>query len=152
MVSIRGRILTGKVVSTKMHRTLIIRREYLHFVPKYARYEKRHSNLAAHVSPAFRVEDGDTVTVGQCRPLSKTVSRPPYYKFSWKESAQISISMPKVNGINWLIGLFAGTIQCHQSATEDGQGREAIQQVLSVERLLKGQQGKGKNRHHGSDA
>ena len=74
MVSIRGRILTGKVVSTKMHRTLIVRREYLHFVPKYARYEKRHSNLAAHVSPAFRVEDGDTVTVGQCRPLSKTVS------------------------------------------------------------------------------
>lgn len=73
MVSIRGRILTGKVVSTKMHRTLVIRREYLHFIPKYARYEKRHKNLAAHVSPAFRVEDGDTVTVGQCRPLSKTV-------------------------------------------------------------------------------
>ncbi|KFY15274.1 hypothetical protein V492_02114 [Pseudogymnoascus sp. VKM F-4246] len=72
-VSIRGRILTGTVVSTKMHRTLIIRREYLHFVPKYARYEKRHKNLAAHVSPAFRVEEGDQVTVGQCRPLSKTV-------------------------------------------------------------------------------
>merc|ERR1711964_213927 len=64
---------TGTVASTKMHRTLIIRREYLHFIPKYARYEKRHKNLAAHVSPAFRVEDGDQVTVGQCRPLSKTV-------------------------------------------------------------------------------
>jgi small subunit ribosomal protein S11e len=72
-VSIRGRILTGRVVSTKMHRTIIIRREYLHFIPKYARYEKRHKNLAAHVSPAFRVEEGDVVTVGQCRPLSKTV-------------------------------------------------------------------------------
>src|ERR1700760_3783522 len=75
LVSIRGRILTGTVVSTKMHRTIIVRREYLHFIPKYARYEKRHANLAAHVSPAFRVEEGDTVTVGQCRPLSKTVSR-----------------------------------------------------------------------------
>lgn len=75
MVSIRGRILTGTVVSTKMHRTLIIRREYLHYVPKYARYEKRHKNLAAHVSPCFRVEEGDQVTVGQCRPLSKTVCR-----------------------------------------------------------------------------
>jgi small subunit ribosomal protein S11e len=53
--------------------TLIIRREYLHFIPKYSRYEKRHKNLAAHVSPAFRVEPGDTVVVGQCRPLSKTV-------------------------------------------------------------------------------
>ena len=75
-VSIRGRILTGTVVSTKMHRTIIIRREYLHFIPKYARYEKRHKNLAAHVSPAFRVEEGDQVTVGQCRPLSKTVGFP----------------------------------------------------------------------------
>ncbi|ODA77533.1 hypothetical protein RJ55_07162 [Drechmeria coniospora] len=73
LVSIRGRILTGTVVSTKMHRTVIIRREYLHFIPKYSRYEKRHKNLAAHVSPAFRVEEGDQVTVGQCRPLSKTV-------------------------------------------------------------------------------
>lgn len=73
LVSIRGRILTGTVVSTKMHRTLVIRREYLHFVPKYSRYERRHKNLSAHVSPAFRVEEGDQVTVGQCRPLSKTV-------------------------------------------------------------------------------
>lgn len=31
------------------------------------RYEKRHKNLAAHVSPAFRVEVGDTVTVGEWR-------------------------------------------------------------------------------------
>ncbi|PRQ74876.1 40S ribosomal protein S11 [Rhodotorula toruloides] len=73
LVSIRGRILTGKVISTKMTRTIIIRREYLHFVPKYSRYEKRHKNVAVHCSPAFRVEVGDIVTVGQCRPLSKTV-------------------------------------------------------------------------------
>ncbi|ODV78801.1 uncharacterized protein CANTADRAFT_26737 [Suhomyces tanzawaensis NRRL Y-17324] len=72
-VSIRGKILTGTVVSTKMHRTIIIRRDYLHYVPKYNRYEKRHKNVAAHVSPAFRVQEGDVVTVGQCRPISKTV-------------------------------------------------------------------------------
>lgn len=73
-VSIRGRILTGVVVSTKMKRTIIIRREYLHFVKKYNRYEKRHKNLAAHTSPCFvGVKAGDVVTVGQCRPLSKTV-------------------------------------------------------------------------------
>merc|ERR1711908_183893 len=72
-VSIRGRILTGVVQSTKMKRTLVIRRDYLHYITKYQRYEKRHKNLAAHVSPCFRVKDGDTVVVGQCRPLSKTV-------------------------------------------------------------------------------
>ena len=35
-VSIRGRILTGKVVSTKMTRTSVIRRDYLHYIPKYS--------------------------------------------------------------------------------------------------------------------
>eukprot|EP00959_Pyramimonas_sp_CCMP1952_P223005 4662200-Pyramimonas_sp.AAC.1 len=72
-VAIRGRILNGVVKSTKMKRTIVIRRDYLHFVTKYQRYEKRHKNLSAHISPAFRCNDGDTVTVGQCRPLSKTV-------------------------------------------------------------------------------
>lgn len=33
----------------------------------------RHKNIAAHCSPCFRVKEGDVVTVGQCRPLSKTV-------------------------------------------------------------------------------
>jgi len=72
-VSIRGRILKGVVRSTKMKRTVILRRDYLHFIPKYNRYEKRHKTLAAHVSPAFRVKEGDSVVVGECRPLSKTV-------------------------------------------------------------------------------
>jgi len=72
-VSIRGRILRGYVISTKMKRTLVIRRDYLHYIKKYNRFEKRHSNTPAHVSPAFIVKEGDVVTVGQCRPLSKTV-------------------------------------------------------------------------------
>ena len=72
-VSIRGRILKGVVKSTKMTRTLILKRDYLRFISKYKRYEKRHKHIAAHVSPAFLVKDGDVVTVGQCRPLSKTV-------------------------------------------------------------------------------
>jgi small subunit ribosomal protein S11e len=73
-VSIRGRILKGVVISTKMKRTVIVRRDYLHYITKYRRFEKRHTNVPAHVSPAFpSVKEGDIVTVGQCRPLSKTV-------------------------------------------------------------------------------
>ena len=72
-VSIRGRILTGVVKSTKMKRTIILRMNYLHYIRKYQRYEKRHTNIAAHISPCFRCNEGDTVVVGQCRPLSKTV-------------------------------------------------------------------------------
>lgn len=72
-VSIRGRILKGVVTSTKMTRTIVIRRDYLRFIRKYRRYEKRHKTVSAHCSPAFLVKEGDVVTVGQCRPLSKTV-------------------------------------------------------------------------------
>ena len=73
-VSIRGRILRGVCVSNKMKRTIIVRKDYLHYVKKYNRYEKRHSNIAVHCSPAFKVTEGDVVTIGECRPLSKTVS------------------------------------------------------------------------------
>jgi len=72
-VSIRGRILRGVVVSTKMKRTIVVRRDYLHYVPKYNRFEKRHKNIPAHCSPAFTLKEGDVVTIGQCRPLSKTI-------------------------------------------------------------------------------
>merc|ERR1712032_896910 len=58
-VSIRGRILTGTIVKMKMQRTIVIRRDYMHFVKKYNRYEKRHRNMSVHLSPAFR-----DVTVG----------------------------------------------------------------------------------------
>ncbi|CAH8527336.1 unnamed protein product [Schistosoma curassoni] len=74
-VRIRGRILTGVVRKMKMNRTIVIRRDYLKYVKKYNRYEKRHKNMSVHISPCFRdVDIGDVVTVGECRPLSKTVS------------------------------------------------------------------------------
>jgi small subunit ribosomal protein S11e len=73
-VSIRGRIFKGVVLSAKMSRTVILRRDYLHYIKKYQRFEKRHHNLPAHLSPAFaRTKTGDIVTVGQCKKLSKTV-------------------------------------------------------------------------------
>jgi len=73
-VSIRGRVFKGVVLNNKMARTVILRRDYLHFIKKYNRFEKRHQNVPAHLSPAFaRVKIGDVVTVGQCRPISKTV-------------------------------------------------------------------------------
>ena len=64
----------GVVLSAKMSRTVVLRRDYLHYIKKYNRFEKRHHNLPAHCAPCFaRTKTGDVVTVGQCRPLSKTV-------------------------------------------------------------------------------
>merc|ERR1712224_460541 len=71
--SIHGRILTGVVISAKMHRTIVVRRNYFHYIKKYHRYEKRHSNISAHISPCLRCKEGDSVVIGQCRPLSKTI-------------------------------------------------------------------------------
>merc|ERR1719356_1639990 len=59
--------------TAKLQRTIIVRRDYLHFVRKYQRFEKRHTNIPAHLPPCFRVRPGDKVTIGQCRPLSKTI-------------------------------------------------------------------------------
>ena len=67
-VSIRGRVLTGAITKMKMNRTVVIRRDYLHYVKKYNRFEKRHKNMSVHLSPCFRdVQVGDVVTVGECR-------------------------------------------------------------------------------------
>ncbi|OWK16190.1 hypothetical protein Celaphus_00004735, partial [Cervus elaphus hippelaphus] len=64
----------GVVTKMKMQRTIVIRRDYLHYIRKYNRFEKRHKNMSVHLSPCFRdVQIGDIVTVGECRPLSKTV-------------------------------------------------------------------------------
>lgn len=38
------------------------------------RFEKRHKNMTVHCAPCWQnVKEGDIVTIGQCRPLSKTV-------------------------------------------------------------------------------
>eukprot|EP00742_Colponemidia_sp_Colp-10_P006500 GILJ01006963.1.p1 GENE.GILJ01006963.1~~GILJ01006963.1.p1 ORF type:complete len:166 (-),score=39.28 GILJ01006963.1:52-549(-) len=73
-VSIRGRIIRGTVFSTKMKRSVVIRRNYLHFVSKYQRYQKRHKNFTVHCSPAFEPKLGDDVIAGQCRSLAKTIT------------------------------------------------------------------------------
>merc|ERR1711998_2714 len=63
-VSIRGRIFKGVVLSTKMKNTVTLRRDYLHYIKKYNRFEKRHHNLPAHLAPAYgRTRVGDIVTV-----------------------------------------------------------------------------------------
>lgn len=73
-LSVRGRTLGGLVISAKMDKTAIIRRDYLHYVPKYKRYERRHSHIPAHNPPCLNAKEGDKVKIAECRPISKTVS------------------------------------------------------------------------------
>ncbi|MFC6864678.1 30S ribosomal protein S17 [Halomicroarcula sp. GCM10025817] len=73
-LSVRGQTLNGEVVSTDMQKTVVVEREYDVKVPKYDRYMKRRSRIPAHAPECLELEVGDTVTVAECRPLSKTKS------------------------------------------------------------------------------
>ncbi|MHA1754780.1 MAG: 30S ribosomal protein S17 [Candidatus Odinarchaeia archaeon] len=73
-LKIRGRIFEGIVAGNKMMKTIVVRRDYLWYVKKYKRYERRHSQISAHLPPCIEVNIGDRVKIAECRPLSKTVS------------------------------------------------------------------------------
>ncbi|MEA3458120.1 MAG: 30S ribosomal protein S17 [Candidatus Thermoplasmatota archaeon] len=73
-LSVRGQVITGIVSSIKMQNSILVKREYMHFVPKYERYEKRTSSYAAHCPPCMEAKVGDKVRIAECRPLSKTIS------------------------------------------------------------------------------
>jgi small subunit ribosomal protein S17 len=71
---IRGRILQGVVGKKRMKNTVTIRRDYVQFIKKYQRYERRNSIIAAHLPPCLssQINEGDLVKIGECRPISKT--------------------------------------------------------------------------------
>jgi small subunit ribosomal protein S17 len=74
ILSLRGHTLEGIVVSDKMEKTIIVRRDYLNYVPKFKRYERRRSHVPAHNPPCLEIKAGDRVKLAECRPISKTVS------------------------------------------------------------------------------
>ncbi len=71
---VRGRIYEGVVVSDSMRQSVVIRRDYLYYVKKYHRYERRNGKITAHNPPCIKAKKGDFVRAIETRPLSKTVS------------------------------------------------------------------------------
>lgn len=71
---VRGQTLVGEVASTDMDRTVVVEREYDVTVPKYDRLMKRRSRIPAHHPDCLDLAVGDTVTIAETRPLSKTKS------------------------------------------------------------------------------
>ena len=69
-----AKILTGKVVSTKMAQTavVVIARAYSH--PLYRKTIQRHKRIKAHVTDDIKVEEGMMVDIQECRPISKDKS------------------------------------------------------------------------------
>ena len=71
---VRGQVIQGVVSSSKMQNTILVKKEYMQYVPKYERYEKRTSTYSAHCPPCIKTKTGDIVRIAECRPLSKTIS------------------------------------------------------------------------------
>lgn len=67
------RHVTGRVVSNKMDKsiTVLVERKVKH--PVYGKYIKRSTKLHAH-DAQNECNEGDIVTISECRPLSKTKS------------------------------------------------------------------------------
>ena len=73
-LSVRGQSIVAEVASTDMEKTVVVEREYDVKVPKYDRFMKRRSRVPAHAPDCLDLAVGDTVTIAECRPLSKTKS------------------------------------------------------------------------------
>jgi small subunit ribosomal protein S17 len=67
------RTLTGRVVSNKMNKTIAVEIERLVKHPRYGKYIRRTTKLLAH-DEANESREGDTVTITECRPLSRNKS------------------------------------------------------------------------------
>lgn len=68
-----SKTVTGKVVSNKMDKsaTVLIERKVKH--PVYGKYIRRSTKLRIH-DAENACQEGDVVTIEQCRPLSRTKS------------------------------------------------------------------------------
>lgn len=70
----RGRKFRGKVVSTKMDKSVSVKLTHIRKNLKYERFEKRTSKIKAHLPGCMKVKEGAIVQIEECRPLSKTIS------------------------------------------------------------------------------
>ena len=64
------RTLTGRVVSTKMQKTIAVEIERLVRHGMYGKFIRRTTKLLAHDEEG-KVREGDTVVIVPCRPMSR---------------------------------------------------------------------------------
>ncbi len=71
-LSVRGKMFEGIVVSDSMRRTVKVGWDAIVKDAKYNRYFKKRTKVSAHNPDSILAKKGDTVLIGECRPLSKT--------------------------------------------------------------------------------
>jgi len=73
-ISVRGRLDEGIVIKLKANKTAVVQKDYLIFVHKYQRYERRRSKYHVRVPDCMEVKENDRVIFGETRPIAKTVA------------------------------------------------------------------------------
>ncbi|MDD3178619.1 MAG: 30S ribosomal protein S17 [Candidatus ainarchaeum sp.] len=73
-LSVRGKMVEGKVIRMKSKKTAQIEISRTKFIPKYERYLFEKSKFAAHVPDGLEISVGDNVLCGETRKISKTKS------------------------------------------------------------------------------
>jgi small subunit ribosomal protein S17 len=68
-----ARTLTGRVISTKMQKTITVEIERLVKHPRYGKFVRRTTKLLAH-DERSEAHTGDSVEIVPCRPLSRRKS------------------------------------------------------------------------------
>ena len=68
-----AREISGRVVSSKMDKTITVLVERREQHPVYKKFIKRSTKLHAH-DENNECNEGDVVTIAQCRPLAKSKS------------------------------------------------------------------------------
>jgi small subunit ribosomal protein S17 len=73
-LSVRGRNFIGKVIRKK-EKNVTIEIERFVYYPKYERYAKKKTKIHAYLPSclAKKIEIGDIIKIGECRPLAKTI-------------------------------------------------------------------------------
>ena len=65
------RVVTGRVVSNKMQKTIVVLIERKVKHPMYGKFMAKSSKLHAH-DETNQCQEGDIVRIQECRPLAKT--------------------------------------------------------------------------------
>ncbi len=71
-INVHGKTLVAKVVSAKMHKTVVVEWERRVLLPKFERFTKKTSRVSVHNPEEINAQEGDTVLIGETRPISKT--------------------------------------------------------------------------------
>ncbi len=74
ILSVRGKLFEGKVVSAKAKNTIVIQKESPVYFTKFKRYARIKNTIHAYKPSCIDVEEGDSVLTAECRPVSKSVS------------------------------------------------------------------------------